>query len=972
CQVPGERPAAFAQVPDRLANISGALQILGERSAAHLAEDIAALIQRHYLDPARWPIEDELGPLADAVAALEIYMERLLEGESQATALIARAGKSLSALDDLLSGSVPTAVQSLEPEDWLAATETESLWQTDGVVRNEPPPAGAGPGLGANGISPEFLDIFLEEAGEETQSVAEQLALWQADPADKSALTTLRRSFHTLKGSGRLVGAERVGELAQSVEAVLNRVIEHSLEPGAELIALVAEAARLLPDLIAAEAEGRPLPVDDLVRRVNRLTEGSASESPTVVTPDTQTPPAEIVHWAAGDGHLTPPPHAPSGPIEEIVLESTDDWTTRPQDDTREQTVPDTGPVGLASAPEPPAVTDHASLFAEDDELLDIFRSETREHLDTLHAFIQRAADGDRVPDESAVRALHTLTGSARMSGVDSIAGVTKPLELRLREHLTPASTAPEDLIGLLRAAVDAIALRIAEIPATGPGAAALTALARGLTVPATEVPQPAVVAGPASADQTPRDWMDLTELLLPEKEPGTRVGDGEADARGADQAAVVLANEGASPAMEAAGGTETPLDDAFHTRGPARPADDLMEEYGSHPLPAAGPPGPEVETPSPEAEESQRAAELERSLAGWSPDSAADQSAGPGFLLVEPTATEVELGTEAIDEAEPETEARLEPEPETSGTLRDAPGFEPAAEPEPALGAFPGIELEPAADFAAGPVPEQKPEPSHAVVSEDSADVESPPDDPELKTLFLEDARDLLDGIDARIREWQFAPQELGVLDGINRLLHTLKGSARLTGLTAIGDLSHALETRLIAVAGAPGAVDDTTLELTQKAADTLSIQVDALEQGALLPRARALVEALSRPPEAAATGGAAEPDLAVMRPAVEPGTGAGDTTPAPSGAATGAREGTGARSGAPQIRVGSDLLDRLVDNSGEISLYRARLAQRNGLLGFGLGELDQTVARLREQLRLLEIETEAQILHRVEREGL
>ncbi|MFZ0791662.1 MAG: Hpt domain-containing protein, partial [Chromatiaceae bacterium] len=789
CQVPGERPGAFPHVPNRLANISGALQILGERSAAHLAEDIAALVQRHYLDPERWPIDDELGPLADAVAALEIYMERLLEGESQATALIARAGKSLSALDDLLSGSLPS-VQSLEPEGELAFSESESLWQTDGVLRNEPPPAGAGSGLGSNGISPEFLDIFLEEAGEETQSVAEQLALWQADPADKSALTTLRRSFHTLKGSGRLVGALRVGELAQSVEAALNQVIERSLEPGAGLIALVAEAARLLPDLIAAEAEGRPLPVDDLVRRVDRLTDGGATESPTVVTPDTQTLPAEIVPWAVGDGNSTPLPHAESRPMEEIVLESADDWTTGPQDDTPEQTVPDTGPIGLVSVPEPPAVTDHASLFAEDDELLDIFRSETREHLDTLHAFLQRAADGNRVPDESAVRALHTLTGSARMSGVDSIAGVTKPLELRLREHLTPASAAPEDLIGLLRAAVDAIALRIAEIPATGPGAAALTALAGGLTVPATGIPEPAAVSGPAPADQTPRDWMDLTELRLPATVPGTRVGDGEADALGVDQAGAVLTNEGTSP----------------------------------------------------EGEESPLAADFERALAGWSPDSAADQSARPGFDLVEPTATDLELGPEALDEAEPEAEARLEPEPETSGALRDEPGFETAPEPEPALAAFPGIAPEPASDYAPGPVTE--PETSQVVVSEDSAEVEMPPDDPELKTLFLEDARDLLDGIDARIREWQLAPQELGVLDGINRLLHTLKGSARLTGLTAIGDLSHALETRLIAVVGAPGAVDDTTLELTQKAADTLSIQVDALEQGALLPRARALVE--------------------------------------------------------------------------------------------------------------------------------
>jgi chemosensory pili system protein ChpA (sensor histidine kinase/response regulator) len=70
-------------------------------------------------------------------------------------------------------------------------------------------------------------------------------------------------------------------------------------------------------------------------------------------------------------------------------------------------------------------------------------------------------------------------------------------------------------------------------------------------------------------------------------------------------------------------------------------------------------------------------------------------------------------------------------------------------------------------------------------------------------------------------------------------------------------------------------------------------------------------------------------------------------------------------------QIRVRASLLNRMVNNSGEISIYRARLAQQNGTLGFSLAELDQTVARLREQLRQLDIETEAQILYRYDREA-
>ncbi|MES9935070.1 MAG: response regulator, partial [Sedimenticola sp.] len=63
-------------------------------------------------------------------------------------------------------------------------------------------------------------------------------------------------------------------------------------------------------------------------------------------------------------------------------------------------------------------------------------------------------------------------------------------------------------------------------------------------------------------------------------------------------------------------------------------------------------------------------------------------------------------------------------------------------------------------------------------------------------------------------------------------------------------------------------------------------------------------------------------------------------------------------------------ELLDRLVNNAGEVSIYRSRLEQQNVDLGFNLSELEQTVDRLREQLRHLEIETEAQILFRYEKD--
>ena len=68
--------------------------------------------------------------------------------------------------------------------------------------------------------------------------------------------------------------------------------------------------------------------------------------------------------------------------------------------------------------------------------------------------------------------------------------------------------------------------------------------------------------------------------------------------------------------------------------------------------------------------------------------------------------------------------------------------------------------------------------------------------------------------------------------------------------------------------------------------------------------------------------------------------------------------------------IRVRADLIDNLVNFAGEVSIYRSRLEAQIGGFRFNLVEFDQTVTRLREQLRKLEMETEAQILSRYQRE--
>ena len=77
------------------------------------------------------------------------------------------------------------------------------------------------------------------------------------------------------------------------------------------------------------------------------------------------------------------------------------------------------------------------------------------------------------------------------------------------------------------------------------------------------------------------------------------------------------------------------------------------------------------------------------------------------------------------------------------------------------------------------------------------------------------------------------------------------------------------------------------------------------------------------------------------------------------------------GVRAPQEQVRIRADLLDRLVNYAGEVAIYRARLEQQLGSFRSHLDELDQTTTRLRQQLRKLEIETEAQISARHMRAG-
>ena len=236
------------------------------------------------------------------------------------------------------------------------------------------------------------------------------------------------------------------------------------------------------------------------------------------------------------------------------------------------------------------------------------------------------------------------------------------------------------------------------------------------------------------------------------------------------------------------------------------------------------------------------------------------------------------------------------------------------------------------------------------------------------------------------------------------------------MAGITAMGDLSHELESLVIQIDGGSVAADDHAHSIMQASLDELARMRDMVSAGTLpsaptglLARIRGLASgAQTAVPDAApasaasaATAGSRDfrsgarraaaapapapaPAIAVAKedvsPAAAPAPLAEESAPALSEDSVSQLEVSSGpvlpgRESAPaerveMARVDAELLDTMLNNAGEVSIFRSRLDQQVNSIDFNLAELARTVTRLKEQLRGLEIETEAQVLNRHQEE--
>jgi chemosensory pili system protein ChpA (sensor histidine kinase/response regulator) len=260
---------------------------------------------------------------------------------------------------------------------------------------------------------------------------------------------------------------------------------------------------------------------------------------------------------------------------------------------------------------------------------------------------------------------------------------------------------------------------------------------------------------------------------------------------------------------------------------------------------------------------------------------------------------------------------------------------------------------------------------------------------DAELWPIFEEEAEELLPQLQNRLRDWHDAPADPAGAAACMRTLHTLKGGARLAGAMRLGEMAHRLETAIEHLVSRE-AVKAVDVEPLLARADAMSANFDLLGRGsagpaeaaeaaaeapaAVLAAAEVVLEVAAveaARPEAPAAAEPASEDLLAEPTAAEPTVASaldridwqrfslGDQLPVAS---------TERASGGAAVRVRAGLLDRLVNQAGEVSITRARIDADVRLLQGSLGDLTDSLDRMRRQLRDIEVQAETQMSSRLE----
>jgi len=437
---PGEGQGLDA-VPALLRGITAGLLMLGKSRAVEIVEQIGRHVKAMLQPGSGRAAADRLDRLADSIVSLEYYMETVQTGRSDPWYMLDNAERCLGALEAMHASVVPaglpadsgvhTRTLAIEPAKRGAVTEDlpahADTISTDAAERQAAThPGGAAPEPRAP--DPEFVAIFIEEAKEELASIERRFPVWEQNPAEIDSLVGVRRSFHTLKGSGRMVGAQQLGEFCWSIENLLNRLINKTLTRTPGMMAVLREAVQTLPQLIA-HLEGGAAPTADLhgiMSRAEAYAEGREPEQHGATTTASE----DLV-----------------GGADSLV----DSASMRVAGPGREREAP------RPTTPARPAM---------DPVLHDIYSRESAEHLATIRDFLARSASlpPPWTVTEALYRACHTLSGSSKMAEARQGIKIAEPLNHYMRKLFESGVGLNGDGREVLGTAADAIENVVANI----------------------------------------------------------------------------------------------------------------------------------------------------------------------------------------------------------------------------------------------------------------------------------------------------------------------------------------------------------------------------------------------------------------------------------------------------------------------------------------------------------------------------
>ncbi|MBV7537372.1 Hpt domain-containing protein [Duganella sp. sic0402] len=811
---PASRPSLLALEPV-LHQLQGALSVLDQEDATQAVLQVKSAVQAlAHGDGQEDAAADAkaLDEIARNVGALGFFVDMLAQNAAGARERFAF---------DAEQGSFRSV-----PFKKMASSESipvldEQVPAPAPVSMPQQPPAASDATVEAG-----LLEVFIAEAQEVLVFVDELLP--QARTEEN--LTMLRRSFHTLKGSGRMVGLNQFADAAHAIEKVMNVWLAEQHAVTEALFDLLNSATRELrgwvDELITRGVSQRS--ADALSAAAARVLDGGEGK----FTPAEAVPPEATLPDV-------PPSEAPPDEVPATVVQP----TAAPL-------------VAHGNVIDFPSITpsvprdDNVKHVGGLEIPLPLFNIYLHESDDLVRKLVQDFGEwrheARRPVNPDALAAAHTLAGTSGTVGFTALRELALVLESTLEALLPPAPHLDQVQHDLLDFTME----RIRQM---------LQAFAAG-TMP----------------DEQP-ELISALQGLREELAATPAAASNEIESRLDDLVAETMDGLSA-PAAEQQ--QESALDKLFR------------ETYN-----AISGTVPESEAPVAPPPKKKPEVHVDDGIDDLFNAAFDDAFAEPPLKIAGPQAP---LPSPAAPAAEPPAATESQPEADAGAELPAVAELEAAPVVEPIM--------------AAG---EAETLPVAPAIFNDELDAD-------LLPVFLEEGADLLPQVGESLRAWQHHPADLAQAQSLLRLLHTVKGSARMAGAMRLGQHCHEIETYVENMVH--------TGATTPQAFEELLAHYD---------HALLLFEQLQHP-EQQQTGG-------------EP------TAPQPAGAEQQASTKT------PLVRVRADILDRLVNQAGEVSISRSKLENEVGTLRTSLTDFSDNLARLRRQLREVEMQAESQIASRM-----